>query len=199
MNIIWHGHSCFEITGKDGTIVFDPYQANSVPGLNSLKLKANLVLCSHEHDVLYVLYFVVVAPFDFKGTCIVTYDDHHVGCLRCKITIHFVDFENLKVVHMGDIGCMMDDVSKLKNCDVLMNPIGGYYTIDTKEALKYIERIQPRIVIPMHYHSHEFGYDVLSTNEEFIQQSSSVTYVDDCLEVNKDTKTQTVVFKKPRN
>ena len=50
MNIIWHGHSCFEITGKDGTIVFDPYQANSVPGLNSLKLKANLVLCSHEHD-----------------------------------------------------------------------------------------------------------------------------------------------------
>ena len=35
MNIIWHGHSCFEITGKDGTIVFDPYQANSVPGLNS--------------------------------------------------------------------------------------------------------------------------------------------------------------------
>lgn len=42
MNIIWHGHSCFEITGKDGTIVFDPYQANSVPGLNSLKLKCNL-------------------------------------------------------------------------------------------------------------------------------------------------------------
>lgn len=51
----------------------------------------------------------------------------------------------------------------------------------------------------MHYRSHEFGYDVLSTNEEFIQQSSSVTYVDDCLEVNKDTKKQTVVFKKPRN
>ena len=25
MKIIWHGHSCFEITGKDGTIVFDPY------------------------------------------------------------------------------------------------------------------------------------------------------------------------------
>ena len=184
MNIIWHGHSCFEITGKDGTIVFDPYQANSVPGLNSLKLKANLVLCSHEHE---------------DHTCIETYHDHHQGSHRGKNTIHIVDFEDLKVVHMGDIGCMMDDVSKLKNCDVLMIPIGGYYTIDTKEALKYIERIQPRIVIPMHYHSHEFGYDVLSTNEEFIQQSSSVTYVDDCLEVNKDTKTQTVVFKKPRN
>lgn len=52
MKIIWHGHSCFEITGKDGTIVFDPYQANSVPGLNPLKLKANLVLCSHEHKII---------------------------------------------------------------------------------------------------------------------------------------------------
>ena len=105
----------------------------------------------------------------------------------------------MKVVHMGDIGCMIDDLSKIKNCDVLMIPIGGYYTIDTKEALEYINQIQPRIVIPMHYRSGSMGYDVLSTNEEFIQQSSSVTYVDDCLEVNKDTKTQTVVFKKPRN
>ena len=148
MNIIWHGHSCFEITGKDGTIVFDPYQANSVPGLNSLKLKANLVLCSHEHDDHNARNCVEVAPKDFKVTCI------------------FETFPD------------MDDI---------------------KEALKYIERIKPRIVIPMHYRSHEFGYDVLSTNEEFIQQSSSVTYVDDCLEVNKDTKKQTVVFKKPRN
>ena len=157
------------------------------------------MLCSHEHDDHNARNCVEVAPKDFKVTCIETYHDHHQGSHRGKNTIHIVDFEDLKVVHMGDIGCMMDDVSKLKNCDVLMIPIGGYYTIDTKEALKYIERIQPRIVIPMHYHSHEFGYDVLSTNEEFIQQSSSVTYVDDCLEVNKDTKTQTVVFKKPRN
>ena len=66
MNIIWHGHSCFEITGKDGTIVFDPYQANSVPGLNSFKLKANLVLCSHEHDDHNARNCVEVAPKDFK-------------------------------------------------------------------------------------------------------------------------------------
>lgn len=67
MNIIWHGHSCFEITGKDGTIVFDPYQANSVPGLNFLKLKANLVLCSHEHDDHNARNCVEVAPKDFKS------------------------------------------------------------------------------------------------------------------------------------
>ena len=64
----------------------------------------------------------------------------------------------MKVVHMGDIGCMIDDLSKIKNCGVLMIPIGGYYTIDTKEALEYINQIQPRIVIPMHYRSGSMGY-----------------------------------------
>ena len=195
MKIIWHGHSCFEITGKDGTIVFDPYQVNSVPGLNPLKLKANLVLCSHEHEDHNARNCVETTLKDFKVAHIETYHDHHQGSRRGKNTIHIVEFDDMKIVHMGDIGCMMDDVSKLKNCDVLMIPIGGYYTIDTKEALKYIERIHPRIVIPMHYRSHEFGYDVLSTNEEFIQQSSNIVYVDDSLEVNKETKGQTAILK----
>ena len=47
---LWYGHSCFEITGNDGTVIFDPYQEGSVPGLNKLHLKGNLVLCSHDHD-----------------------------------------------------------------------------------------------------------------------------------------------------
>ena len=199
MKIIWHGHSCFEITGNDGTIVFDPYQTNSVPGLNPLKLKANLVLCSHEHEDHNARNCVEITSKDFKVTRIETYHDHHQGSHRGKNTIHIVEFEDMKIVHMGDIGCMIDDISKLKYCDVLMIPIGGYYTIDTKEALKYIERIQPRIIIPMHYRGSDFGYDVLSTNEEFIQNSSNINYVDDCLEVNKETKGQTAVFKKPRN
>ena len=199
MKIIWHGHSCFEITGKDGTIVFDPYQANSVPGLNPLKLKANLVLCSHEHDDHNARNCVETTAKDFKVTCIETYHDHHQGSRRGKNTIHIVEFEDMKIVHMGDIGCMMDDVSKLKNCDVLMIPIGGYYTIDTKEALKYIERIQPRIVIPMHYRSGDVGYDVLSTNEEFIKNRKDICYVKDVIEVNQETQKQTVIFEKPRN
>ena len=40
---------------------------------------------------------------DFKVTCIETYHDHHQGSHRGKNTIHIVDFENLKVVHMGDV------------------------------------------------------------------------------------------------
>ena len=100
---------------------------------------------------------------------------------------------------MGDIGCMIDDLSKIKNCDVLMIPIGGYYTIDTKEALEYNNQIQPRIVIPMHYRSGDMGYDVLSTNEEFIKSRKDICYVKDVIEVDQETRKQTVIFEKPRN
>ena len=139
MKIIWHGHSCFEIIGKDGTIVFDPYQANSVPGLNPLKLKANLVLCSHEHDDHNARNCVETTAKDFKVTCIETYHDHHQGSRRGKNTVHIVEIEDMKIVHMGDIGCMMDDVSKLEICDVLMIALVVYYSIEKQDALKNIE------------------------------------------------------------
>lgn len=199
MKIIWYGHSCFEITGSDGTVIFDSYQEGSIPGLNKLHLKGNLVLCSHEHDDHNARGCVDVLPKEFKVEKIETYHDHHLGSRRGKNTIHILTYENMKVVHMGDIGCMIDDLSKIKNCDVLMIPIGGYYTIDTKEALEYINQIQPRIVIPMHYRSGSMGYDVLSTNEEFIKNRKDICYVKDVIEVNQETQKQTVIFEKPRN
>lgn len=49
MKITWIGHSCFKVE-KDGfTIMLDPYEDDSVPGLTPVREKANMVLCSHEH------------------------------------------------------------------------------------------------------------------------------------------------------
>ena len=39
----------------------------------------------------------------------------------------------------------------LQNIDVLLVPIGGFYTIDTGAAIQVIERVKPRIAIPMHF------------------------------------------------
>ena len=74
-----------------------------------------------------------------------------------KYEADLAECQETKVVHMGDIGCMMDDVSKLKNCDVLMIPIGGYYTIDTKEALKYIAE-KGNIFVIVQFAVNQFGY-----------------------------------------
>ena len=38
-------------------------------------------------------------------------------------------------------------------CDIAFIPIGGYFTMDVKEATKLIKKINPKIVIPIHYGS----------------------------------------------
>ena len=35
--------------------------------------------------------------------------------------------------------------------DILLVPVGGYYTLDAKQAIEVINQIEPKIVIPMHY------------------------------------------------
>ena len=35
--------------------------------------------------------------------------------------------------------------------DVLLVPVGGLYTIDSDEAIQLVKKIEPTIVIPMHY------------------------------------------------
>ena len=48
-----------------------------------------------------------------------------------------------------------------------MIPVGGYYTIDAAQARALVEAVKPRIVIPMHYRSDTFGYDVIGRLEDY--------------------------------
>ena len=58
---------------------------------------------------------------------------------------------------MGDIGDVNDVLkrSELKNIDVVLCPINGFYTISSEELVKIINIIKPRLTIPMHYYRKE--------------------------------------------
>lgn len=45
----------------------------------------------------------------------------------------------------------MNDDNVQVECDVAFVPVGGKYTMDAVEAAKFINEIQPRIAIPIHY------------------------------------------------
>ena len=49
MKITWLGHSCFKIEKNGYLLILDPYEDESVPGLNPIREKANAVYCSHGH------------------------------------------------------------------------------------------------------------------------------------------------------
>lgn len=45
-----------------------------------------------------------------------------------------------------------EDILKVQ-CDVALLPIGGFYTMDWKQAAEYVAQIKPKAVVPTHYGS----------------------------------------------
>lgn len=196
MKIIWHGHSCFSLDTDEGRIVLDPYADGKVTGYPPLRLSADMVLCSHEHDDHNFRDGVSLSGNSCNVVIqkIDTWHDDVFGAKRGKNIIHVLRAEKMRVAHLGDLGCMLSDeqINELHGVDVLLIPIGGFYTIDSSQALELTEKLEPRITIPMHYRFGKHGYDVLSTSEQFHTQClNPVDYQNNSLTVDLDTPAQT--------
>jgi len=190
MKITYLGHSCFKFE-KDGfALIVDPYKAGSVPGYAPLKEKANQVLSTHKHGDHFgwdeVKLATTRADTPFTVSFIETFHDDKNGTLRGFNNVIIVDVDGLRLVHMGDIGCMLEDedLKKIKGCDVLLIPVGGFYTIDAAQAKAYVDKLDPKITIPMHYRGEGFGYDEIGTVDEFIKLFDRVESAGSELELN---------------
>lgn len=62
---------------------------------------------------------------------------------------YVVTMDNICYYISGDTD-VNEDVRKVR-CDVALIPIGGFYTMDGKQAAEYIADLKPRAVIPTHY------------------------------------------------
>lgn len=197
MKLIWNGHACFTLECEDGTIVFDPFEDGSVPGIRNLDLKADIVLCSHEHHDHNARSKVTINNNNktFNITTIDCFHDDKNGTLRGKNKIFIIETENQKLVHLGDLGHIPSHLDPIKNCDVLLIPVGGHYTIDAKTAKDIIELVQPKVAIPMHYRTENFGFDVISHLNDFTSLFNSVNYhTNNIIEITSQTTKQILVL-----
>ena len=193
MNITWIGHSCFKIENDGFIIVTDPYVPGSVPGLKDVDETAQLVCCSHEHadhayrDGIKIVTCGESAPDIQK---ISSWHDEVKGAKRGPNTIHVFDFEGKRVVHMGDIGCDLNDyeISMLQGADILLIPVGGYYTIGAEQAAEMVKKLKAGIVIPMHYRDDtlHFGYDVIGTVDQFLDAFGENVILEERCSVNTE-------------
>lgn len=200
MKLTWLGHSCFKAESKGYTIVMDPYEDGSVPGCGLIRETADEVLCSHEHFDHNARGLVTLRDHGLSPvnvTVVSTWHDDQKGALRGSNQIHILDDGEVRVAHMGDIGCQLepDQIEQLKGVDAVLMPVGGYYTVDAKGAEKLAEQIKPNVVVPMHYRGEGFGFDVLGTVEEYTDlRDNVIVYPGNTLEITKDTKSQTAVL-----
>lgn len=176
MRLQYFGHSCFRLISDAGTtIVCDPFDGNMV-GFDMPATRTDVVTISHHHadhdctDRIVGGYAmldgkVACAADDIAISTVETWHDEVKGAKRGADIVFCFLVDGIKVVHMGDVGFVDDNVVRAtKGCDVLLLPVGGVYTVDAKGAAEYVRQISPRIVVPMHYmtDSHKFTLDPLS-------------------------------------
>ncbi len=169
MNIAYYGHSCFKITTKpagrateDVVIFTDPFDKSI--GLRPPQGHADIVFVSHNHydhnnvSALKDDPVVIDLPGEYsaRGINAVGLDSFHDdknGMERGRNTVFVIESEDLRICHLGDLGCDLtsEQLEEIDGIDVLFIPVGGKYTIDGKKAAELAKKIEPRIVIPIHY------------------------------------------------
>ena len=201
MKIKWYGHACFKIISGNYSVVIDPYSPNSVPGLSPLRLKADKVLCTHDHhdhNAKDAVELIKNSASPFKYATVKTFHDEVGGEKRGKNSIYILEAEGLRVAHFGDLGCIPTDeqLNTIGNLDAAMIPVGGYYTIDAKTAKLILSKLDVKVIIPMHYRNGDVGYgvlDTLDTFESLITDRPAFDYGDE-IEIAVDTEKQLAVL-----
>lgn len=172
VKITYYGHSCFKVEAAGSSIVFDPYENGSVPGIKLPKgIEADLVSCSHDHADHNAAHIIKATgkKLNFNVRKIKVPHDHHNGAHRGMSDITFVELPDLTIVHLGDLGRLPTkaEYEELSKADVVLIPCAGYFTIDSKEAAEVISHLKnPSLKILMHFREGSRGYNVQETIEE---------------------------------
>jgi L-ascorbate metabolism protein UlaG (beta-lactamase superfamily) len=154
MTISWYGLSSFKITGKDLTIITDPFGSGS--GLSPVRGAADIVISSNPKLEIANNFssitgspFLVTGPgeYDIKGALI-------IGAAAKESTIYSIEVEGIRIAFLGQIkqAELTDDQKEsLEGADIVLVPIGGKDILDFETAAKIATKLEPFIVIPHSY------------------------------------------------
>ena len=187
--IIRHiGHAEFLMETESGMrIVTDPYGEGC--GYPVERIRADAALVSHGHhdhnavETLEGIQTVVDKAGEYtlasgvKVTAIKGFHDDVHGSKRGETLLFLLETEGLRIVHLGDLGCPLtaEQTEILSRPDILMIPVGGYYTIDGKTAAQTAETLRARTVLPMHYKTRYNADWPISGPEAFLEAFSGET------------------------
>ena len=93
-------------------------------------------------------------------------------------------------------------MTELKPLDVLMIPVGGYYTICPQQAKEIAIALDAKTIIPMHYRGAGIGLENVAYVDDFLAlwDDDDIVYLPGCeYEVKPSAKRQIVVFEPDEN
>ncbi|MBD3180093.1 MAG: MBL fold metallo-hydrolase [Candidatus Latescibacteria bacterium] len=204
MELKFLGHAAFQLKLDNGKLlVFDPYEAGSYDGAlkySPIQGDFDIAVVSHGHadhydsDIVSGIENVVESEgsFTFDGITVNTYPCYHdetEGEERGENLISIVEAGGRRIAHLGDLGHQIseDDLPGLKGVDVMMIPVGGYFTIDAATAGRIVDEFKPAVTVPMHFKTGKVEFpinpvsDFTSLRENVIEEGGSVLELNDRL------------------
>ena len=210
MKLEWIGHACFRMMAQDGTVaITDPYDESV--GIAMIPLKADLITMSHEHHDHNETCMIAGDPVIAHGgelasvsgitaRAVNSWHDDVQGKKRGANFVRIFGIDGLKIVHMGDQGCMPEEdvLEAIGGADVMMIPVGGTYTVDAAGAKAIIERAKPACVIPMHVKTRHCPYPIAKVDGFLALMNAQNAVPCKALELTKDTVPSGVVLMQPQ-
>jgi L-ascorbate metabolism protein UlaG (beta-lactamase superfamily) len=164
MVITYHGIESFRIQLGNTVLALNPVSKESKE--KSASFGADVILVSLNHPDMNGVEavsrggknaFVVTGPGEYEvgGVAIRGFKTVSKYNEEEKInTIYIINLEDMKLCFLGALGA--DDIDKdakesLDDIDVLFLPIGGDGVLNYKSAHGFGIKLEPKIIIPMHY------------------------------------------------
>src|SRR5258708_29547090 len=147
MEISWFGHSCFQLRGKNVTLITDPFspQAGSLQrDVSRLsKVSASIITISHDHPGHNYAVGVGGNPRVVRGpgeyeisdvliTGVASYHDNERGKQLGRNTIYIIHMDDVVICHLGDLVHTLQEeqLEEVADADILLVPISGQHTIN---------------------------------------------------------------------
>lgn len=182
MEIKYLAHSSFLIKTKDAKVVMDPFDPKFV-GLRFSKQEADVVTISHAHkdhshtELIEGTPLILTWPgqFEKKGVRIWGYSSFHdkvEGKERGGNVLYKIESEGVSILHCGDLGVIPTDaqIDEIGDVNILLIPVGGKYALTADEAIQLIKKVEPAIVIPMHYGRPDLAIEGLAPLDDFLKK-----------------------------
>ena len=198
LQIRWHGHACFEIT-NDLTLVTDPHDGKSI-GIPAPIVSGDIILVSHDHYDHNSVKSVEkedskvvtdgrkrnISNIEIYG--VDSFHDESKGAKRGNNIMYKFNVDGIKFCHLGDLGHDIDEetVKQIGDVDILFVPIGGTFTVDDRKAWIVINKIKPRIIVPMHYKIGGLSLPIAGIDPFLEQAKHKIMHVGNEIDIEKD-------------
>jgi len=183
------GLSGVRIQSNNSVILLSPPSEKSE--LKTSRFKADCVVLGNPEDKINVdpkeeKLFIVDSPGEFEVSGIFIYCRSNPEKGKPVSLMSLVNVEGISIAHLASLGNDLTDkqLALFEGADVLIIPIGGKNVLDAKRAKEIIEKIEPRIVIPMHFAQKgiKTAYD---STEKFFKEIGSTPETQDKVKIIK--------------